>query len=124
MTPSVIDGYEPRPFGHWINEAQDLGFNMLTHHDKRSFEVWIRLEPRTRKARTAVDMMLGDHHPNNAIEVKTVYDKASAEIRASGIEPPPRDDLASALALGFDDAAAEAVRMAREALDRLEAARG
>ena len=120
--PQLVRGYEPRPFGEWVREAHELGFDLVPEHDERRFEVTVHLLPRTRKTQTAVDLMA--NHGDSCVTVKTVYDKASAEMAAHGIEPPPREDHAKVVALGFDDAASEALRMAREAIRALESLRG
>jgi len=121
MTKNGIPvGREPLPMNQWQRRAREMGFELRVDHEPEHFTVYVMLKPKTRKAKTAVDLALEDDC--ELITVRTVYDKASAEMRSKGIEPPPREDQGKHIAIAMDDSITYALTMAQQALLKAEAA--
>jgi hypothetical protein len=112
--PEIVRGRQPRAFQDWVLDARELGFEMRVDHERDEFTVYVMLKPMTRRAKTALDRALDDDC--EYITATHCYDVDRRDLRASGIDSAPIEDLKKVFAFAIDDAAAYALTMAREAL--------
>lgn len=114
-----------RPFSEYAEQAKELGFDLLYYHEGSLYEIHLRLEPRSARAREAVRVG-GDDATVDGIETKTIYDKRRRKtLDDTGLMQPytKEGEFGRLIEIASQDAALYIIGMAKTALDQLDARR-